>query len=94
MPVTSISEAPSRELYESSNEKVNLVAERPTGLILHAAGETATGSVQIVNVWESRADADTFERDRLFPVFEAAGFIDRIKTGPQPVTTEAFEYVA
>lgn len=94
MPVTSVSEAPSRELYESINEKVNLVGERPRGLILHTAGETATGTIQIVNVWQSRADAEAFERDRLFPVFEAAGIIDRIKTSPQPVTTEAFEYVS
>lgn len=84
----------SRELYESINEKVNLVRDRPTGLILHAAGETATGTVQIVNVWESRADAEAFERDRLFPAFETAGIMDQITTGPQPITIEAFEYVA
>ena len=94
MPVTSVSEAPNRELYESVIEKVNLVGERPTGLILHTAGETATGTVQIVYVWESHADAEAFERNRLFPAFEAAGIIDRVKTSPQPVTTEAFKYVA
>jgi hypothetical protein len=48
--------------------------------------------VQIVNVWESRADADAFERDRLMPVLEAAGMIERITTGPHPVVAEAFEF--
>lgn len=94
MPLTHVSEAPSRELYESISERVNLVGDRPRGLILHAAGETPTGTVQIVNVWESRADADAFERDRLLPAFEAAGIMERIKDSPQPVTSETFEYVA
>ena len=92
MPITHVSEAPSRELYESLSAKVNLLGDRPTGLILHTAGETATGTVQIVNVWESRADADAFERDRLMPVLEAAGMIERITTGPHPVVAEAFEF--
>jgi hypothetical protein len=48
--------------------------------------------VQIVDVWESRADADAFERDRLMPVFAAAGIIERITSGPRPVVAEAFEF--
>ena len=92
MPITHLSEAPSRELYESLSQTVNLLDDRPAGLILHTAGETATGTVQIVNVWESRADADAFERDRLMPVFEAAGIIERITSGPRPVVAEAFEF--
>ncbi len=92
MPVTHVSEAPSRELYESLSQKVGLLSDRPMGLILHTAGETATGTVQIINVWASRADADAFERDRLLPVFEAAGLTERITTGPRPVVAEAFEF--
>jgi hypothetical protein len=92
VPITHVSEAPNRELYDSLSKKVNLLGDRPTGLILHAAGETATGTVQIVNVWESRADADAFERDRLLPVFETAGITARLTTGPRPVIAEAFEF--
>lgn len=92
VPVTHVSEAPSRELYESLSQKVGLLSDRPMGLILHTAGETATGTVQIINVWASRADADAFERDRLLPVFEAAGLTERITTGPRPVVAEAFEF--
>ena len=92
MPTTHVSEAPSRELYESLSQQVNLLDDRPAGLILHAAGETATGTVQIVNVWESRADADAFERDRLLPLFAAAGITERIMTGPRPVVADAFEF--
>jgi hypothetical protein len=75
--VTHVSEAPSREVYESLREKVGLLDDQPTGLIVHTAGETPTGTVQIINVCESRADADACERDRLLPVFEAAGLIER-----------------
>lgn len=92
MPITHVSQAPNRELYDSLSAKVNRLGDRPTGLILHAAGETATGTVQIVNVWESRAHAEAFERDRLLPVFEAAGITERITTGPHPVIAEAFEF--
>jgi hypothetical protein len=92
VPITHVSEAPSRELYESLSAKVNLLGDRPTGLILHAAGETATGTVQIVNVWESRAHAEAFERDRLLAVFEATGITERITAGPRPVVAEAFEF--
>ena len=60
-PSRSLLKHPNRELYYSLSEKVNLFGDRPTGLILHAAGETATGPVQIVNVWDSRAHADAFE---------------------------------
>jgi hypothetical protein len=92
VPITHVSEAPNRELYDSLSAKVNLLGDRPTGLILHAAGETATGTVQIVNVWESRAHADAFARDRLLPVFEAAGTTDRAMTRPRPVIAETFEF--
>jgi hypothetical protein len=54
--------------------------------------ETATGTAQIINVFESRADADACERDRLVPVFEAAGLTERITSGPRPVVAEAFEF--
>jgi hypothetical protein len=92
VPITHVSEAPNRELYESLSAQVNLLGDRPPGLILHAAGKTAAGTVQIVNVWESRAHADAFERDRLLPVFETAGINDRVIAGPRPVIAEAFEF--
>jgi hypothetical protein len=91
VPITHVSEAPNRELYDSLSAEVNLLGDRPAGLILHAAGETAAGTVQIVNVWESRAHADAFTRDRLLPVFAAAGITDRVTTGPRPVIAETFE---
>lgn len=92
MPITVVSEAPSRSVYEAISQQLNLRGDRPPGLILHTAGETGTGTVQIVNVWESHADANAFERDRLLPLFAAAGIAERVTAGPRPVVAEAFEF--
>ncbi|MGN6608462.1 MAG: hypothetical protein ACTHMS_15810 [Jatrophihabitans sp.] len=37
----------------------------------HWVGEKA-GALHIVDIWESRADADRFASERLFPAFEQA----------------------
>jgi hypothetical protein len=78
-------------LYESVSAKVNLLGDRPAGLILHAAAETTNGTVQIISIWDSRADAEAFERDRLLPVFESTGISKRSRRGPRPVVADAFE---
>ena len=49
------------------------------GRVSHHVGET-DGSLCIVDVWDSRADADRFATERLFPAFQAAG------VHPQPST--------
>jgi len=38
--------------------------------------------VLMVDVWESDAAMDTFERVRLFPAFEAGGMADTVETPP------------
>lgn len=49
------------------------VGDEPvSGRTAHYAG-TENGSLLIVDVWESRADADRFAAERLFPAFAAAG---------------------
>lgn len=50
---------------------------RPDGSLVSIAGE-ADGALQTVDVWESKAHADRFEAEQLFPVFERLGF----KPGP------------
>jgi hypothetical protein len=74
--------------------RVDLASDRPAGLILHAASETETGQVQIVDVWESAEHAGAFARARLFPAFEAAGVMHEIQSRPQPVPYEPFDYLA
>jgi hypothetical protein len=92
MPITKVSQAPNREFYESISAKLNLQGDRPAGLILHVAGETEAGTVQIIDVWESHTAAEQFERDRLLPMFETAGIMERISGGPHPITAETFEF--
>jgi hypothetical protein len=59
---------------------------------VHAAAET-DGGVLIVDVWESDAHMDTFERERLFPALarlRVTGAVER----DRPTRHEAFEFVA
>lgn len=57
------------------------------GRLGHHVG-TADGRLVVVDVWDSRADADRFAAERLFPAFERAG------VRPDPSTdVTAFEPV-
>jgi hypothetical protein len=92
MPVILMSEIDDRAIYDAVASRLDLISDRPDGLILHAASETASG-VRIVDVWESIEKADAFERGRLFPTFEAAGVIDKLGPDARPVVHEPFDYV-
>ena len=56
-----------------------------TGRRSHFVGERA-GALHIVDVWNSRADADRFAAERLFPAFEQARF--------RPAGTEIVDFEA
>jgi hypothetical protein len=94
MPIVQVSRADKRDTYDAVSTRLGLASDRPAGLILHSASETASGEVEIVDVWESVEHAGAFARDRLFPAFEAAGVMDQITSRPPPVAYEPFEYVA
>ena len=93
MPIVMVTTAPSRDLYEQVTKLVDLAAERPTGLILHAASELAGGEVQIVDVWESDGARMAFGETRLFPAFEAAGVGHLVQTAPPPPAHPTFDFV-
>jgi quinol monooxygenase YgiN len=62
------------EQYERVNEKLNAQGDQPTGLIFHAAGQGEDGRWRIIEVWESRADFDRFNEERLTPaIAEVSG---------------------
>ena len=42
------------------------------GLVGHHVGEV-DGTLVVVDVWDTRADADRFAAERLFPAFERTG---------------------
>lgn len=45
----------------------------PPGLLSHTAGATPEGTFVVTEVWSSRADQDTFMRERLRPALAAGG---------------------
>lgn len=94
MPLVMVSKAFSRAEYESVAEKLAMATDRPDGLVLHAASETDDGEVQIVDVWESAAHAEQFERERLFPAFASTGMMERAEALGRPAAYEPFDYIA
>ena len=47
------------------------------GLLVQAAGSDESG-LHVVTVWESKAHADRFEAEQLFPAFQAAGVASEV----------------
>jgi len=89
MAIILVSSAPSREMYDKVDQITNLAADRPNGLLMHAAAEQADGTVSIVDVWASENAMRAFERDRLFPAFASA---ERPMDNP-PTPLETFQVV-
>ena len=75
------------EIYEAVNEKLGVDDDVPDGLIAHAAGD-AGGQWEIVEVWESREQAERFDAERLIPAIEA------VMGGPPPADSAPRSYDA
>jgi hypothetical protein len=73
MPYIHITSAPGRTVddFRSVNSKTD-PPEKLDGLITWAAGSDAEG-LHVVALWESRAHADRYEAEQLFPVFQEFG---------------------
>ena len=56
-----------QEQYDAVNEKLNAQGDPPTGLQSHAAGPGEDGRWRIIEVWDSRAQFEEFEEQRLTP---------------------------
>jgi hypothetical protein len=52
--------------YEQVAKALNVDADPPAGLVVHAAGEV-DGKWRSVDVWESEADYNRFREERLMP---------------------------
>jgi quinol monooxygenase YgiN len=87
MPVMLVSTAPSRDAYDAIDRLVDITGDRPSGLLVHSAAETADSTVLVVDVWESDAAMDAFERERLFPAFAAGGMADAMQAPPKRHST-------
>ncbi|HXB16506.1 MAG TPA: hypothetical protein VNV44_12270 [Solirubrobacteraceae bacterium] len=75
------------DMYEEVNRRMGVDADVPDGLIAHAAGDTG-GQWEIVEVWESREQADRFDEERLRPAIEA------VMGGPPPNEPQTTVYEA
>jgi hypothetical protein len=77
------------EMYKAVNAQVSeqLSEQPPSGLLAHIARKTSEG-FQVIEVWESKQQADKFQDDVL------AAVIDRVSGGqapPREDVTEEFE---
>ena len=61
------------------------------GLLTWAAGSDDDG-LHVVSVWQSKAHADRFEAEQLFPAFQALGLMSVIADDFQASTYDAAEF--
>jgi len=63
-----------KEQYDGVNQKLDAQGPPPAGLKVHAAGPGEDGRWRIIEVWESRAQFDEFNEQRLTPaIAEVSG---------------------
>jgi hypothetical protein len=67
----------SQELYDQVRSYLGL--NRPAGGIFHCAGPSPNGGWRVIEVWESREEADRFFQEQFLPAIQALGF-----EGPPP----------
>lgn len=67
-----ISHSPGQGLTDYRAVVEDLGGESPDGLLMALVGE-AEGGLHIVDVWDSKAHADRFADERLFPAFQRTG---------------------
>jgi hypothetical protein len=77
------------DMYKAVNAQVSeqMGEQAPSGLLVHVARKTSDG-FQVVEVWESKQQADKFQDDVLAPI------IDRVSGGqapPREDVTEEFD---
>ena len=80
-----ISHTPGQDLADYQAVVDDLGGDTPQGLLISVVGE-ADGGLHIVDVWESKAHADRFVAERLFPAFQRTG-----RTPGTDATYVAFE---
>ena len=93
MPFVMVSSAPGREQYDAVSAHLGLDDARPDGLLLHSASETPAGSIEIVDVWSSREQMQAFERERMFPAFQASGMAEQMAGTERPQAREPFHFL-
>ncbi len=67
-----ITHSPGQGVTDYQAVRDEMGGESPDGLLISLVG-AAEGGLHIVDVWESKAHADRFAAERLFPAFERTG---------------------
>jgi hypothetical protein len=76
--------------YDAINERLNEHEAPPPGMIVHTAGATEGGGFRVFDVWESKADYELFERERLMPAVQAV-MAGHEGPPPPPPTVSVYE---
>ena len=72
MSYVHVTRSPGFDMAEYGRIHHEIGAAPVAGLIGHHVG-VVDGTLVVVDVWDTRADADRFAAERLFPAFERAG---------------------
>jgi hypothetical protein len=92
VPVLQVSTARSRAEYDLVRGAV-FAGDRPPGLLAHAASELPDGSVQIVDVFESRETLERFGRERISPAFVTFGLPGIAERGGPPPSYQTIDWI-
>jgi hypothetical protein len=96
MPVLMTMDLPvTRADIEALSDQLNVREDPPGGLIAHIATERE-GTVQVVDLWETQADFERFQNERLTPAmdkFMAERGVRLDGPPPEPHFTDAFDLV-
>ncbi|MEA2665022.1 MAG: hypothetical protein QOI11_1966 [Candidatus Eremiobacteraeota bacterium] len=86
-------EQTSRDVYDAVNARLGIdmksgTGDWPAGLLTHAAGTGADGSLTVIEVWESRDAQGRFMQERLGRALAEGG----ITVQPQVTWIDLFSY--
>jgi hypothetical protein len=59
------------EIYDAVTAKLDVEADRPSGMVIHTAIDLGDRGIRIVDVWESQEDFERFRDERLTPAVQA-----------------------
>ena len=96
MPVLMTMEMPvTRADLEALSDQLDVRGTPPAGLIAHVATQQ-DGKLRVLDIWETQADFERFQNDRLNPLmdkFMAESGIQLDGPPPEPTFTDAFDLV-
>jgi hypothetical protein len=91
MPIVFTQDMPgaTKELVEQVTAELHIDLDRPPGLIVHTACETAEG-IRVIDVWETEADFHAFESDRLMPAMATVAARNHLDLQAMPAPRQTF----